>query len=320
MAHRLLVVPGDNDTLRSLQGQLGDDIDVQILNSANDALWEVRNAPPEVIIADVDLPGMSGLDLAEILPNFGVPTKVVLWSREPDALAAQQAAAHGVHQFLNGPLSDGELRQILRDMIQQTQPASVATPATVAVPVEPPAPPPAAPTPEPPRAADVGERPRRERPASPEAARPAPEQLSLLRKATRRREGALVMTEENLAPIRRCMSDLRQEVGSQCILLTDRAGMVLTEVGNSAGLPTVILLPLLSTSFSTAGQISQVLRENESSALYVQEGKHYNLYCFDVLQRFMLVLIFDNAASATKIGTVWVYAKRAIREMQEMLA
>jgi hypothetical protein len=34
----------------------------------------------------------------------------------------------------------------------------------------------------------------------------------------------------------------------------------------------------------------------------------------------MLVLIFDNAASATKIGTVWVYAKRAIREMQEMLA
>jgi predicted regulator of Ras-like GTPase activity (Roadblock/LC7/MglB family) len=248
-----------------------------------------------------------------------VPTKVVLWSREPDAQAAQQAALHGVHQFLNGPLSDSELRQILRDIMQQAQPAGVVTPATVSIPVEQ-SPPPPAPIPEPARAADSAERPRRERPAAPEPARPAPEQLSPLRKATRRREGALVMTEENLAPIRRCMSDLRQEVGSQCILLTDRAGMVLAEVGNSAGLPTVILLPLLSTSFSTAGQISQVLRENESSALYVQEGKHYNLYCFDVLQRFMLVLIFDNAASATKIGTVWVYAKRAIREMQEMLA
>ena len=109
MAYRLLIIPGDNADLRALSGQLADDVEVQVLDSANDALWEVRNSPPEAIVADMELPGMSGMDLAEILPNFGVPTRVVLWSCAPDHKAAEQAASHGVHTFLNGPLSSSQL-------------------------------------------------------------------------------------------------------------------------------------------------------------------------------------------------------------------
>ena len=120
MAYRLLVIPGDNDTLRALQGQLTDDVEVQVLDSANDALWEVRNAPPEAIVADVQLPGMSGLDLAEILPNFGVTTKVVLWSREPDGQAARQAADHGVYRFLSGPLSAAVVDRLCGWIIEYT--------------------------------------------------------------------------------------------------------------------------------------------------------------------------------------------------------
>mgnify|MGYP000862510281 CR=1 FL=1 len=113
MAYRLLVVPGDNEDLRALPGQLANDIEVRILDSANDALWEVRNSPPEVIVADVELPGMSGLDLAEILPNFGVPTRVVLWSRSHNKKAAEQATSHGVYTFLNGPVSANDLHSAL---------------------------------------------------------------------------------------------------------------------------------------------------------------------------------------------------------------
>jgi len=337
MAYRLLIVPGDNEALRALQGQLGSDVEVQVLNSANDALWEVRNSPPEAIIADVDLPGMSGLDLAEILPNFGVSTKVVLWSREPDSQAAQQAASHGVHHFLNGPLAPADLRNLLYDVLSQAAssaqtavidpPAPVApaptpvAPAPAPTPVAPtPAPTPVAPAPAPTPARATPAEPVPERRASRPAPTPAPEPPAPIRRPTsRRREGALVLTNDNLPPIRNRLTELQQEVGSQCIVLADRAGMPLTEIGAVGGLPTMILLPLLSTTFSTAGQISQVLREGDSSALYMQEGTHYDLYCFDVSQRFMLVLIFDKAASATKIGTAWVYAKRAIRDMQEML-
>ncbi|HET9221545.1 MAG TPA: response regulator [Roseiflexaceae bacterium] len=350
MAYRLLVIPGDNDALRALEGQLAEDVQVQVLDSANDALWEVRNAPPEAIVADVQLPGMSGLDLAEILPNFGVTTKVVLWSREPDGQAAQQAADHGVYRFLSGPLSADELHSALYEALRSgvAETPSVAPPAdeftadpalAAAPPPEPekPAAPPVAapPPPEPEKPAPPADRPsRRERAAAAAAAtaanlqpRPAAEPKPAppptpppSRPAPRRREGSLILTADNLTPIRSRLEALWQDVGAQCILLADRAGMVLTEVGITAGLPTMILLPLLSTSFSTAGQIAQMLREEESASLFMHEGAHYDLYCFDVLQRFMLVIVFDKAASAAKIGSVWVYAKRAIRDIQEVLA
>ena len=328
MAYRLLVVPGDNEALRALEGQLGSDVKVLVLSNANDALWEVRNDPPEAIISDVDLPGMSGLDLAEILPNFGVPTKVVLWSREPDPQAQQQATSHGVHHFLSGPISQAELHNIVYDVLRHAESSSTATPAdhldnlvpetTTEVPVAPSKPVPELDN----KPVASNESVSIEDKASvqePVESKPSSSPQSS-RKSGRRSTGPLVLTADNITPVRNRMSELLDDVGAQCILLTDRAGMVLTEVGKTAELPTIILLPLLSTSFSTAGQISQVLQETESSALYMQEGSHYDLYCFDVLQRYMLVLIFDKAASATKIGTVWVYAKRAIRNMQDMLA
>ncbi|HNP86458.1 MAG TPA: response regulator [Kouleothrix sp.] len=327
MAYRLLIVPGENEELRALPSQLADDVEARILDSANDALWEVRNSPPEAIIADVDLPGMSGLDLAEILPNFGVPTRVLLWSRLPNSRAAEQAAGHGVHTFLNGPLAPNELHNALYQALRHTpEPAPAAeAPAVAPEPVAPP--PPAAPTArsEPAASASsLSSRARREaRSAAPPPPPPARSEAPARKPSTgpRPRSGSLVLTADNLKPIRSRMEALSQDVGSQCILLANRAGMVLSEVGITSGLPTMILLPLLSTSFSTAGQISQILREDESTALYMHEGQRYDVYCFDILQNYMLVIVFDKGGLTTaKIGSVWVYAKRAIRDMQELLA
>jgi CheY-like chemotaxis protein len=332
MAYRLLIIPGDNADLRALSGQLAEDVVVQVLDSANDALWEVRNSPPEAIVADMELPGMSGMDLAEILPNFGVPTRVVLWSRAPDHKAAEEAASHGVHTFLNGPLSSSQLHDAVYHALGRGEEA--AAPVAVPEPVVAPEPPP--PIPAPPAVAahteggpdllrrrripppTESERPRRAAGAQPAA--PPPAEPPARKPAPRPRGGSLVLTEENLKLIRARLEVLSQDIGSQCILLANRAGMVLTEVGITSGLPTMILLPLLSTSFSTAGQISQMLREEESTALYMHEGNRYDLYCFDILQSFMLVIVFDKGGAATaKIGSVWVYAKRAIRDMQELL-
>ncbi|MBC8160132.1 MAG: response regulator, partial [Roseiflexaceae bacterium] len=151
MAHRLIIVPGENETLRALPALLPADITAQVLESANDALWEVRNTSPEVVIADVDLPGMSGLDLAEILPAFGLPTRVILCSRQPDPRGAQQAQSHGVYQYLDGPVSAEQLNQALRAAIQ-AGPVQPPVPDPEPVPVvEPPKPvEPARPAPRPP--------------------------------------------------------------------------------------------------------------------------------------------------------------------------
>lgn len=112
------------------------------------------------------------------------------------------------------------------------------------------------------------------------------------------------------------MSRLAQELGTQSIMLTDRAGMTLVEVGSATNLPMMIVLPLLSTGFSTTGEVARQLREEDATSVYIHEGVNVDLYCFDVMQRFLLVLVFNKKVASSKIGAVWLGVKRSIRELR----
>ncbi len=337
MAYRLMVIPGSSEALSALPGQLGD-VDVKLLESVNDALWEVRSDPPEAIIADVDLPDMNGLEMAEILSSFDVPTRVLLYSRSQNAGAQKQAEEFGVYNFLQEPISSEELHAALHEALAATPPEPVAPPPAPEPEPEPePAPtPPPAPQREQParvrlpaaaaRAARSGGSGSSPRPApAPRPAPPPPEEdpatsATPTPRQGGRRKDTLVLTADNLAPIQSIMSRLAQDLGTQCIMLTDRAGMVLVEVGTTHDLPTMILLPLLSTSFSTTGEVARQLHEEDATTLYIHEGVNYDLYCFDIVQRFLLVLVFNKKVATSKIGTVWISTKRAIRELHDALS
>ncbi len=352
MSYRLMVVAVASPTLRNLPQHLGDTVSVQLFESADEALWEMRTNPPEVLIAEVDLPGMSGIELAEIIPNFEVATRVVLYS-PADESARPQAEAAGVYRFLHGPLSAEELAATLHAAGQAARPA--AGPALPPAPAEqtdeaPPAPPAETPSAEPeaspaeqpaprPRAdftparvvlPPVAERTTVTAPAPPgrsslaarskAAAERAPGRSASGEPATpswRSSGGNLVVTEQNISTIRAVMSQLSQDLGAQSVLLTDRAGMVLVEVGTAANLPMMIVLPLLSTGFSTTGEVARQLRESDATSVYIHEGVNIDLYCFDVMQRFLLVLVFNKQVASSKIGAVWINAKRAIRDLRE---
>ena len=337
---RLLILPGASEQLRALQIDLTGLAETQLLESVNDALWEVRQNPPDALVTGLQLDGMSGLELVEIVPNFDVPTRIVLVLPAADAALEQQALAAGAFRVLSGPLSTDVLRQTVLDAFAVVPTAPVV--AEPAVPEQPVArqlsraerlaqrlaepiparaePPPAEnPAPRTDRLTSRLAQAASSRPApAPRPADPVPLPAAEVGRR-QRRQGPLVLTAAGLAPIRSRLDGLHQETGAQCILLTDRNGMVLTEIGDAGNIPTMILLPLLSTAFSAAGQISQLLREKDSDALYMQEGSHFDLYCFDIDKTYMLVILFNKNVLASKIGTVWVYTKRAIKDLQEQL-
>ena len=138
MTYRLIVVPGDSDELRALQSAFSGDVTVQTLDTANEALWEVRNDPPGVIIANVELPGMSGIDLAEILPNFGAPTRLVLWSRRSDPQIARQVAGFGVQHIVNSGMAIGDLRDLIYRELREAATTQAEEPPPVSAPEPPP--------------------------------------------------------------------------------------------------------------------------------------------------------------------------------------
>lgn len=364
MTYRLMVVAAASSALRNLSQQMGDDVAVQLFESADEALWELQEQPPEALVAEVDLPDRSGMELAEIITHFEVPTRVVLYRTSEEAAAPLDDAV-GVHHVLHGPLAPEELVAALQAALRAgaamaEQPADVAAQgdADATPPLPDPAPPAPAPDdleppasePEPiapqtaqdPRPAMTPARvvlpPLSERNTAPAPASPGRSSLAARSKAAAERaparpapaEGAppswrsgggnLVVTEQNISAIRSVMSQLSQDLGAQSVMLTDRAGMVLVEVGSATDLPMMIVLPLLSTGFSTTGEVARQLRERDATSVYIHEGVNVDLYCFDVMQRFLLVLVFNKRVASSKIGAVWINAKRAIRELREAFA
>ncbi|NJN17946.1 MAG: response regulator, partial [Oscillochloris sp.] len=124
MSYRLVVVATEHATLRTLAGQLGESVQVALFDNANDALWEVQDNPPEVLITENDLPGMSGMDLAEILPNFELPTKVLIWSEDVTAALNAQAAEAGVFRVLAHGTNIAGLRAALEDAVSNARVAA----------------------------------------------------------------------------------------------------------------------------------------------------------------------------------------------------
>jgi DNA-binding NarL/FixJ family response regulator len=371
MTYRLMVVAAASETLLRLPALLGDGVVVQLFSSADEALWEMRTNPPEALIAEVDLPGMSGLELAEIVPNFEVPTRVLLYSPGDDSARAAAEAA-GVYRFLSGAISQTELSAALNEAMRDAAAGGPALPEAEPEPEPEPLPPPpprrAAPRDAAPPSAARIEPARQPEPApekrpaftparvtlpsmkereaaaaaTPPPAPPVRSGLAARSKAAASRAEAsprpapapapepppsawrssannLVVTEQNINAIRGVMSQLAQDLnlGAQSVMLTDRAGMVLVEVGSAHNLPMMVVLPLLSTGFATTGEVARQLHEDDPTSVYIHEGANVDLYCFDVMQRFLLVLVFNKKVASSKIGTVWINAKRAIRELRD---
>lgn len=365
MTYRLMVVAAASSALRNLPQQLGDDVAVQLFESADEALWELQEQPPEALIAEVDLPDKSGVELAEIITHFEVPTRVVLYQTSEEEAAPLDDAV-GVHRVLHGPLAPEELVAALQAALQagaamaehaaESETQQDAGAALAPLDLDPPAAPPPS-DPEPPtderQPAPPEDRPHsrpeitparvvlpplserqatsapvshgrgslaaRSKAAAERApARPAPAESAS--PSWRSGGGNLVVTEQNISAIRSVMSQLSQDLGAQSVMLTDRAGMVLVEVGSATNLPMMIVLPLLSTGFSTTGEVARQLREQDATSVYIHEGVNVDLYCFDVMQRFLLVLVFNKKVASSKIGAVWINAKRAIRELREAFA
>jgi len=85
--------------------------------SADEALEVLRRTPIDIMVTDITMPGMSGIELAGIVRRHWKQTKVLLLSGYAEFEYAQQALAHGVSDYLTKPISDEELARKLQAVI-----------------------------------------------------------------------------------------------------------------------------------------------------------------------------------------------------------
>lgn len=127
--------------------------------------------------------------------------------------------------------------------------------------------------------------------------------------------GKPALSGEQLERVTQRLSDLRYEVGAQCVLLSHENGQVLAQAGSPENLPVDQVVALVSRGLARASELAQLLREDRSFSLFYHEGARYDSYTAQAAKPFFITLIFDRRQGASRVGMVWLYTKRAIQDL-----
>lgn len=117
--HSILVVDDDKSMRQSLIVLLeAVGWRVEAVDRATRVAERLRDAPPDVILSDVRMPGMSGLELlASLNPDTAPP--IVLISAHGDIPTAVQAIQDGAYSFVEKPYDPRRLLTVLRHAAEQ---------------------------------------------------------------------------------------------------------------------------------------------------------------------------------------------------------
>jgi len=111
---KIIVVDDDHEMRQSLEHLLGRaNWSVHAFGDAKTAVAKIADLEPDVILSDVRMPGMSGLDLLAALDKDGAPP-LVLISAHGDISMAVQAMRDGAYSFLEKPFDPRQLLRVLR--------------------------------------------------------------------------------------------------------------------------------------------------------------------------------------------------------------
>lgn len=116
---RVLCVDDEPQLLRTLTANLkARHYDVALAATGEAALASAREQRPDVLLLDLGLPGMSGLDVIRALRRWSTVPIIVLSARdtELDKIAALDA---GADDYLSKPFGMGELHARLRAVLRR---------------------------------------------------------------------------------------------------------------------------------------------------------------------------------------------------------
>lgn len=110
---RILVVDDELPVCRSVSAALEKDYLVDTALSAEEAIRMGRERDYDVVITDLMMPGLSGMDLlrrtAEVRPN----TKVIMITGYPSIRSAVESMRHGAFDYIPKPFTPDELRSVV---------------------------------------------------------------------------------------------------------------------------------------------------------------------------------------------------------------
>jgi len=118
--HILLAVDDSPTNLELIKGLFSRDYDIRLAKSGAMALSAVSRVRPDIVLLDIELADMSGLDVLSSMrnnPAMGGVSIIVVTSHKSDAFAAK-ARELGADGYIIKPYRADDLRSAIRKALQ----------------------------------------------------------------------------------------------------------------------------------------------------------------------------------------------------------
>ena len=116
---KVFIADDHSMVIDGLRGLLEPEFEVVgAVNDGRAVLPEVRKLQPDVVVIDISMPLLNGLDCTRQLHDTGCTAKILILTMHPDATLAQEALAAGASGYLLKSSPGSELKGALRDVLQ----------------------------------------------------------------------------------------------------------------------------------------------------------------------------------------------------------
>lgn len=117
MTQKILVVDDDAETRRVLGCVLAPVAAVIEAGDGADALLKIRSEKPRLVLLDVVMPEMGGLDVLQSALALIPTLTVVMLSGQSDIGIAKSALDRGARAYITKPVDPQQLRDVVEDLL-----------------------------------------------------------------------------------------------------------------------------------------------------------------------------------------------------------
>ena len=115
MSQTILVIDDEQSILNTLEILLrGEGFDVEIRTQGSRALEEWASIDPDLVLTDIRMPGMSGMDVLSAVRERDVQVPVILMTAQASLQSAIEAVNQGAFYYLQKPFSNDDLLALCR--------------------------------------------------------------------------------------------------------------------------------------------------------------------------------------------------------------
>src|SRR5436190_3903436 len=111
--------PGSLELLSSALAQEG--LEISVASNPEAGLDLVYDLHPQIVLTDLVMPGMSGMEVLDRIMEFDPSTDVILMTAHYSTESAVEAIRKGASDYLNKPISIATLRERIGNLVKESR-------------------------------------------------------------------------------------------------------------------------------------------------------------------------------------------------------